>query len=221
MLSLKLFLPAALLFSTLGSTAYATEIDLIYNVSGPDASDSRAAWHGARVAKHILDENGKHIDLVLYNGQSVEKLNAAIGQMRAQSESTSIVIGLGSTQEMTAAAKPLLSANKIFITTTEIDIADGQQLGNHFFSAIPTNSIESDLAATHFETIYEDRFHSKPTTAAYKGYNAVMLAAAALEKANDQSIDALAKSIQNLTNNSQKSQYPLVLSSRAESKSFN
>jgi ABC-type branched-subunit amino acid transport system substrate-binding protein len=216
MLRLKRFVSAALLLSTFCSASYATEIDLIYNLSGTDAVDSKAAWHGARVAKHVLDQDGKSINLVLYNGQSVPKLNSAIGKMRAQSNASSVVIGLGTPQEITAAAKPVLAANKIFITTATMDVA----LGNHFFTATPAYSADSDLAATHFESLYQAHFHRKPTAAAYKGYNAVMLAAAALAKGENQSTDQLAHSIRGLAQNGQKSHYPMLMADRAKLKSL-
>lgn len=197
MLRLKHLLSASLLLlSAFCGIANAAEIDLIYNLSGPDATASKAAWHGAHIAKATLAQQGNQVDLVLYNGQSVEKLNAAIGKMRAKSKSTSIVIGLGNPQEMTAAAKPLIAANKIFIAASRIQ--DKDKLGNNFF----TVSAEATTDSALFESQYEARFHKKPTAAAYNGYNAVMLAASALKNAPDQSATQLAMAIKKLSNGS-------------------
>lgn len=192
MLRLKHLLSASLLlFFAFTSFAHAAEIDLIYNLSGPDANASKAAWHGAHIAKAALKEQGNPINLVLYNGQSVPKLNAAIGKMRAKSESTSIVIGLGNSQEMTAAAKPLLAANKIFIAASHMQ---GDQLGDNFFTVSASTTPE----AAQFETLYEAQFHKKPSAAAYSGYSAVMLAASALKNAPNQTTIQLSAAIRKL-----------------------
>jgi ABC-type branched-subunit amino acid transport system substrate-binding protein len=200
MLRLKPFRSACLLLLfTFSSLSYATEIDLIYNISGRNAIDSRDAWHGARIAKQELREHGNKIDLVLYNGQSVDKLNAAIGKMRAASPATSIVIGLGNDQQMAAAAKPLLAAGKIFVAASNVPGGAKKQMGEHFFAVSPNLTPAQTVAAIHFENKYIARFHKKPTIAALYGYNAVMLAAAALSSSPDQSPAHLTQALKKLT----------------------
>jgi ABC-type branched-subunit amino acid transport system substrate-binding protein len=221
MLKSKCFLSVLLLLlSIFYSISYATEIDLIYNLSGSDGSACQAAWHGARVAKHILDENGNRINLVLYNGQSVSALNAAIGKMRAQSESAPIIIGLGTQQEMIAAAKPIVSANKIFIAAGSFSDAEKVALGDNFFSFFSQPSSQWDLATTHFDKLYQEQFHQQPTTDAYGGYNAVMLAAAALKSTADHSSEELSYAIKRLTANSSLSAYPFLTVDQSKIKSL-
>jgi hypothetical protein len=212
MLKLKRFLLSSLLLLfAFYSVSYATEIDLIYNLSGPDGSDCEAAWHGARIAKHILHQNGTPIHLVLYNGQSVSKLNAAIGKICAQSKSTPIVIGLGTQQEITAAAQPLLAANKIFIAAGNIgEYAEKTELGDHFFFVSAKTTREEDPARARFNKLYQERFHQEPTDTAYKGFNAVMLAATALGRTTNHSSLELAQTIKRLTENDSLSSYPLL-----------
>ena len=221
MLKSKRFLSALLLLpSIFYSISYATEIDLIYNLSGSDGAACEAAWHGARVAKHILDENGNRINLILYNGQSVSTLNAAIGKIRAQSQSTPIFIGLGTQQEMIAAAKPLLSANKIFIATGSFEDAEKAALGDNFFSVSAEMTSEGNLATTHFDKLYQEQFHQQPVAAAYEGYNAVMLAAAALDSTADHSPAALSQTMKRLTANSSLSLYPFLSVDQSKTKSL-
>lgn len=197
MQKLKSFLPATLLaLSAFAGTTYAAEIDLIYNFNHTTPNDSRAAWHGARIAKQVLKTQGKNINLVLYNGQSVPNLNAAIGKMRAKSDATAVVIGFGSPQEVSAAAKPLLTAGKIFISASPMNNHDKQILGKHFF-AVPTTA-KNATATAQFENMYETRFHQKPSQAAHRGYRAVMLAAEALNKTTGQTSAQLAQNISRL-----------------------
>jgi len=207
----KQLIPALLLLLVTFTTASAaTEIDLIYNLSGPDAKDCQAAWHGARVAKHMLDKSGKGVDLVLYNGQSVTKLNAAIAKMRSESKSTSIFIGLGTPNEIIAAAKPLLAANKVFIAANAMTDDEQAGLGDRFFSISPRATPEGDLASAHFDKLYKAQFHQEPTAAAYEGYNAVMLAAAALEATAEKTPAQLAMTMKRLSANPSLSLYPLL-----------
>lgn len=217
MLRLKQLFSAALIFSSIYASSYAGQVDLIYNLSGADAADSQAAWHGARVARCVINESGNDIELILYNGQSIPKLNAAIGKMRAASDASTIVIGLGNAEEIIAAAKPVLAANKVFITTTEIDSGN---LGENFFTVTSSYSAEGDLAATHFENLYQKHFHSKPTAAAYKGYNAVMTAATALKSGASPSPAQLALSVREITSHNQKSYYPMLMANRAKLKNL-
>lgn len=134
----RLLLTSFVSLSGLFSLAQAEEVDLIYNLSGPYTSASKSAWHGAHIAKKELSEEGQALNLVLYNGQSVDKLNTAIGRMCAQFETNPIIVGLGGSEEVSAAAQPVLDAGKVFISEGSIASDTQNKLGKHFFSASPS-----------------------------------------------------------------------------------
>lgn len=130
----NIFLTVLFLFC---ASASATEVDLIYNLSGSNMEHSTAAWHGANVAAEMLKNADQPINMVLYNGESNPNINHAIAKMRVKANTTPLFLSIGDENLIKAAAKPILNAKKTLISATSMTLNDLQKLGPNFISVAP------------------------------------------------------------------------------------
>ena len=160
-------------FVFLFSTAHASEVDLIYNLTGPSSQESRAAWHGVNIASQMLKEQGQPLHIVLYNGESNKNVNHAIGAMRAKHKETRIFIGLGKPELLLAAAKPLIAANKVFISASSLPKKALQSMGPFLVTATASTEEKAQRLIKFankrfnhpsFLVVYDPREIESPTT---------------------------------------------------------